>query len=262
MTHRIVKLVTECLVKKITGSSSPLMQEFIQGLAEVYCLADARQPDYPNVFASEEFYNTTQYGREYVIGKNCRFLQGPKTQKAALKRISDAVHNGQEANEILLNYRRDGSPFLNLFTVSPLKDSRGEIRYYIGAQVDISHLLEAGRGLDSFRHLLDLDAAALESANHPGLLMEQKLSLSFLHDLSGFLNDDELDVVKIREREARMHGSGRPESMFSTSQRAATENRRFLGMEEYEDTVWPLEGPSTGAKLQGVYQNVRATIYV
>jgi hypothetical protein len=55
------------------------------------------------LMADAEFYNTTQYGREYVIGKNCRFLQGPKTSKATVKRISNALATSQEISEIILN---------------------------------------------------------------------------------------------------------------------------------------------------------------
>ncbi|PVI08504.1 hypothetical protein DM02DRAFT_679210, partial [Periconia macrospinosa] len=255
ITHRIVTLVTECLVKEITGSTVPLMREFVHGLAEVYCLADAKQPDNPTVFASEEFYNTTQYGREYVIGKNCRFLQGPKTQKAALKRISDALQNGQESNEILLNYRRDGSPFLNLSMISPLMDSRGQVRYYIGAQIDVSHLLEAGRGLDSFRRLLDLDREDTSTVNHIVPPMSQKPSLSLLYELSGLLNDAETDIVKVRGRETHMHGFNRPESMISLTGRSNTDNRRFVGMEETEDISWLSGELSPCRKSPGVYQN-------
>lgn len=50
-----------------------------------------------------EFYNTTQYSPDYVIGKNCRFLQGPGTSRATVRRISNALYNGQEISEIVLN---------------------------------------------------------------------------------------------------------------------------------------------------------------
>ena len=40
ITHRLVQLVTECLVKEITGNNVPLMREMVAGLAETYCLSD------------------------------------------------------------------------------------------------------------------------------------------------------------------------------------------------------------------------------
>lgn len=53
ITYRMVSVVTECLVKEITGNNTPLMRGLVQGIAEVYCLTDPNQPDNPIVFASE-----------------------------------------------------------------------------------------------------------------------------------------------------------------------------------------------------------------
>ncbi|GAB7348417.1 hypothetical protein MBLNU459_g6845t3 [Dothideomycetes sp. NU459] len=103
ITHRLVHLVTDTLVKEITGNSAPLMREMIPSLAEVYCVTDPSNPDNPIVYASEEFYNTTQYGREYVIGRNCRFLQGPKSSGSTVKRMIEALAAGQEITETILN---------------------------------------------------------------------------------------------------------------------------------------------------------------
>jgi len=50
-----------------------------------------------------EFYNTSQYGKEYTIGRNCRFLQGPKTASASVKRLIEALAAGQEVTETILN---------------------------------------------------------------------------------------------------------------------------------------------------------------
>lgn len=50
-----------------------------------------------------EFYRTTQYGRDYVIGRNCRFLQGPQTERQSIARISQALQQGQEICETVLN---------------------------------------------------------------------------------------------------------------------------------------------------------------
>lgn len=146
----MVRVVTDCLVKEITDCSAPITRELVEGLAEAYCLTDPSLPDSPIVYASEEFYKTTQYGREYVIGRNCRFLQGPKSHSSSVACISEALNQGQEICEILLNYRRDGSPFLNLVMMAPLYDNKGTIRYFIDCQVDKTKLVEGGLDLESF----------------------------------------------------------------------------------------------------------------
>lgn len=53
VTYRMVNVVTEVLVKEITGNNTPLMREMVKGLAEVYCITDPSLPDNPIVFASE-----------------------------------------------------------------------------------------------------------------------------------------------------------------------------------------------------------------
>lgn len=53
ITHRLVQLTTETLVKEITGQNTPIMRELMHGLAEVYCLSDPSLPDNPIVYASE-----------------------------------------------------------------------------------------------------------------------------------------------------------------------------------------------------------------
>ena len=53
VTHRLVTLVTDTLVKEITGNSVPIMRELVPSLAEVYCVTDPSLPDNPIVYASE-----------------------------------------------------------------------------------------------------------------------------------------------------------------------------------------------------------------
>lgn len=102
-----------------------------------------------------EFHRTTQYGLDYVIGRNCRFLQGPKTSPFAVRRIRENLDQGKVHCETFLNYRRDGSPFMNLLMCAPLVDSMGRVRYFLGAQVDVSGLAKGCSGLESLRRLVD-----------------------------------------------------------------------------------------------------------
>ncbi|OQO01027.1 hypothetical protein B0A48_13270 [Cryoendolithus antarcticus] len=141
--------------RRINGTLAPHLREASEGLAEVFCLTDPSRPDNPIVFASEEFARTTQYGMNYAIGRNCRFLQGPSTTKSSIRRLAESCQAGRESNEIMVNYRRDGSPFVNLLMTAPLLDSRGEVRYYIGAQVDVSGLLKSCSELPALAELVD-----------------------------------------------------------------------------------------------------------
>lgn len=64
---------------------------------------------------------------------------------------------GKEHYECFLNYRRDGLPFMNLLMCTPLLDAKGAVRYFLGAQVDVSSLAKDCSGLESLRRLVDED---------------------------------------------------------------------------------------------------------
>mmetsp|Transcript_108007 Transcript_108007/g.161585 ORF Transcript_108007/g.161585 Transcript_108007/m.161585 type:complete len:426 (+) Transcript_108007:204-1481(+) len=89
----------------------------------------------------------TCYPKEEIIGKNCRFLQGPDTDPEIVKNIRKAVDEGLELEVELLNYRKDGVPFYNVFLMLPIhapKKKEGEVHYFIAIQKDITVLRQPG----------------------------------------------------------------------------------------------------------------------
>mmetsp|Transcript_8423 Transcript_8423/g.27520 ORF Transcript_8423/g.27520 Transcript_8423/m.27520 type:complete len:734 (+) Transcript_8423:625-2826(+) len=106
-------------------------------LRQTFCVSDATLPDCPIVYASDGFYTMTGYGPSEIIGKNCRFLQGEKTDMAEVAKIRDAVKAGGSISVTILNYKKDGTEFWNQLTVSPIKVG-GKVSKFIGVQVDVS----------------------------------------------------------------------------------------------------------------------------
>ncbi|KAI9816111.1 MAG: hypothetical protein M1826_001898 [Phylliscum demangeonii] len=103
ITHIYTHVVSLSIAKRITGTLPATLRDASEGLAEVFCLTDPTRPDNPIIFASEEFHRTTQYGMSYAIGRNCRFLQGPRTNPASIDRLRAATAEGREHCEVLLN---------------------------------------------------------------------------------------------------------------------------------------------------------------
>jgi hypothetical protein len=103
ISHVFVQEVSLSLKQRVTGTMPVHLRETSNGLAEVFCLTDPSREDNPIVFASEEFHRTTQYGVDYAIGRNCRFLQGPKTSRNSINRLADGVKQGKEVNELFIN---------------------------------------------------------------------------------------------------------------------------------------------------------------
>jgi PAS domain S-box-containing protein len=102
-----------------------------QALAETavgVTLADVRDPELPLVYVNEAFTRLTGYTSDDALGRNCRFLQGPGTERAAVQRIRDALAGMRETRVTLLNYRRDGTPFHNELLIAPHARGRDAAR--------------------------------------------------------------------------------------------------------------------------------------
>jgi PAS domain S-box-containing protein len=91
-------------------------------------------PDNPMIYVSEEFELQTGYGPDEAVGRNCRFLQGPDTDPHAVQAIREALKARTTFTIDILNYRKNGDPFMNRLRIRPLFDEDGALLYYVGAQ--------------------------------------------------------------------------------------------------------------------------------
>jgi len=139
----------------------------LRGARMAMVVTDRRLADNPIVFANDAFLALTGYRREEVLGRNCRFLQGPDTDRAAVARLRHAIDEGREIAVELLNYRKDGAPFWNGVFVSPVTDAAGEVIYYFGSLFDVTDRKhrELGLARDHSR-LADLVQARDEDLRH------------------------------------------------------------------------------------------------
>lgn len=110
----------------------------LQTAQQNFVITDPSLPDNPIVFASQGFLTLTGYNLEQVLGRNCRFLQGPQTDPRAVAKIRKAISVGYDTSVCLLNYRIDGTTFWNQFFVAPLRDSDGNVVNYVGVQCKVS----------------------------------------------------------------------------------------------------------------------------
>lgn len=121
------------------------LKEALSTLQQTFVVSDATKPDYPIVYASAGFFNMTGYSPKEVIGRNCRFLQGAGTDSIEVSKIREAVATGKSYCGRLLNYKKDGEPFWNLLTITPIKDGSGKVIKYIGMQVEVSKYTEGSK---------------------------------------------------------------------------------------------------------------------
>lgn len=111
------------------------------------------------VFVNPAFTTITGYTAEYAIGKNPRFLQGPKTSRKVLDELRRCLEEGREFYGESINYRRDGSEFFMNWRVAPIKNPDGIVTHYIAIQRDVSDSKRAAEALQEsearLRELVD-----------------------------------------------------------------------------------------------------------
>jgi PAS domain S-box-containing protein len=100
-------------------------------------VSDPRQRDNPIVACNEAFIQLTGYAREEIVGRNCRFLRGGRTEPDKTELLRLAVRESRPTMVELTNYRKDGSPFRNAVMIAPLFDDDGELVYFLGSQIAI-----------------------------------------------------------------------------------------------------------------------------
>jgi PAS domain S-box-containing protein len=108
-------------------------------------LADVRADDQPIVFANAAFTALTGYPAAEALGRNCRFLQGVDTDPEDVAVLRHAIANDVGCTVTLCNYRRNGTPFWNELTLTPLRDAEGQVVAYVGVQADATARVEVER---------------------------------------------------------------------------------------------------------------------
>ena len=139
-----------------------LLERAIDATTEGITISDAAQPDNPVIFANKGFERLTGYAAHEIVGQNCRFLQGPQTDPHTVHEIRQAIESGAECTVELLNYRKDGTPFWNRLSITPLCDPSGRITHFAGIQSDITELRQT--------------QARLEAANQELVRFEERIT--------------------------------------------------------------------------------------
>ncbi|WP_432502236.1 SpoIIE family protein phosphatase [Kineococcus arenarius] len=144
----LLPLREKALVDGARESAEQLHSRAVLASDLAFTISDPTRPDNPLVWVNPAFQRVTGYGRE-KLGQNCRFLQGPQTDREAVRRIREALEAGEPVTELLLNYREDGTAFWNEVVISPVHDAHGRITHHVGVQSDVTLRVQAERERDA-----------------------------------------------------------------------------------------------------------------
>jgi DNA-binding CsgD family transcriptional regulator len=100
-------------------------------------ISNPRLNDNPIVGFNKAFSFLTGYNAHDILGRNCRFLAGAKTEPWLTEKISEGVHTRKPVLVDILNYKRCGQPFRNAVLVAPVFLDDGELGYFLGSQVEL-----------------------------------------------------------------------------------------------------------------------------
>ncbi len=136
------------LIAGVQQSALGLRDRAVLATKVSFTITDPRVADNPLVWVNPAFTTTTGYEFDDAVGHNCRFLQGPETDQAVVSDIRAAIADGLPVTTTLLNYRRDGSPFWNELSISPVRDEQGTVTHFVGVQADVTARVTAQRSRD------------------------------------------------------------------------------------------------------------------
>jgi diguanylate cyclase (GGDEF)-like protein/PAS domain S-box-containing protein len=126
-------------------------------------IADASVTGFPLIYVNEAFCAMTGYTPQEVLGKNCKFLQGPASEASGIEILREALRKGEGCSVVLKNYRKDGSAFWNEVTLTPVYNADGKVTHVVGVQHDVTRRIEAEENLLQTKK--DLERTTLEMAH-------------------------------------------------------------------------------------------------
>jgi len=144
------------IMARVATRPNPTLKLGPVDLSCSFVIVDVRRYDSPVVYASPGFIALTGYAEHEVLGRNCRFLQAPNgnavkgeerryTSHSSVAQMKKATVADKECQTCLINYKKDGTPFMNLVSIIPLPGGThnlpgeaDQVAYHIGFQIDLS----------------------------------------------------------------------------------------------------------------------------
>ena len=210
-----------------TGRELARLKELgLSAADEGITIADLRQPDNPVVYANQGFVRLTGYSVEETLGRNCRFLQGDDTDPETIGRLRGAIERGEACSVDILNYRKDGTPFWNRLSITPVRDEDGALTHYVGIQSDITARKQAEAELAAANRRMSQSleaAAAIQRSLLPEAMPEVPgIDLAWTFNPCYELAGDSLDVFQIDHEHLAFYvldvvGHGVPAALLSVT---------------------------------------------
>jgi PAS domain S-box-containing protein len=139
-------------------------------------------------YVNDAFCEMTGYEREEVLGRNCRFLQGPETDPEPVRRVRAALDRREPVSVEIRNYRKDGELFWNALEIAPVYSEHG-VSHFVGFQNDITERVEQTRALQRYEEIVN-------AAGDPIYALDRDLRFTLLNGATAALSTlEESDIL-------------------------------------------------------------------
>ena len=138
---RLVGINWDITQQKEKEQHLTLLESVITNTSDAVVITEAEPFDEPGpriLFVNEAFTKMTGYTAEEVIGKTPRILQGPKTDRQELKKLTKAIRQWQPFETSIINYKKNGEEFWNNFSITPVTNETGFCTHWIAIERDIT----------------------------------------------------------------------------------------------------------------------------
>ena len=146
-TQAFVAFILDTTARKRAEQSLRVQQRALESAVNGIIITDPNQFDNPVVYVNPAALQITGYAEEEVLGRNCRFLQKDQREQDALHEVRAAIKQQRNCRVVLRNFRKDGTPFWNELSISPVRDENGKLTHFVGIQSDITARRDAEEAL-------------------------------------------------------------------------------------------------------------------
>ena len=136
-----------------------LLQRMVDASQDGVVVAEQEGEDNILIYVNRAFETLTGYSSDDILYQDCRFLQSGDRDQASLQLIREAIIRKEPTRQILRNYRKDGTPFWNELSITPVFNDSDQLTYFIGVQKDVTQQVKAQQKTAQ----LELELAAVKA---------------------------------------------------------------------------------------------------
>lgn len=138
---QIIGMVEDIDQQKKRKEKLRLFRKMVEHANEAIILSESAPLDGPGPeiqYVNQAFTDMTGYEPQEIIGHTGAVLRGPATDLQAIETMHERLQNGKATESETINYRKDGTPFVNHWKVAPIRNDKGEMTHLVSIQRDVT----------------------------------------------------------------------------------------------------------------------------